>query len=121
VDAVVVGDQQNGHSDVIKNFAYFALEVIMVLVGSEGRGRAIRKALESARHTSGRRADFLRPEPRIDQRDARVISRLTSQSEQTPYSLMNEPARTVFTVARHAVDGSIPSARARHSSQKPRG
>jgi len=75
----------------------------------------------TAGRTSGRRVNLLRPESRIDQRGARVISRLTPQSEQTPYSLMNEPARTVFTVARHAVDGSIPSARARHSSQKPRG
>ena len=45
VDAVVVRDEQNGHSDgpglecsrrnvhVLKNFAYFALEVILVLVG----------------------------------------------------------------------------------------
>jgi len=65
-------------------------------------------------YTSGRRVDVLRPELRFDHGDARVISRLTPQTEQTPYSLINKPARTDFVAARYAVDGSIPSARARH-------
>ena len=50
-----------------------------------------------------------------------MISRLSPQSEQTPYSLTDDPARPVFTAARYAVEGSIPSARAKHSSQKLRG
>ncbi|PYN88098.1 MAG: hypothetical protein DMD89_36330 [Candidatus Rokuibacteriota bacterium] len=68
----------------------------------------------SARRTSGRRVHLLRPESQIDQRDARVTSRLTPQSEQTPYSRMNELERTAFIVVRHAVAGTMPSARARH-------
>jgi hypothetical protein len=58
---------------------------------------------------------------RIDQRDARVTSRLSRQFEQTPYSLMHILDRPAFTAARYAVEGSIPSARATHSSQKLRG
>src|SRR2546426_543302 len=68
-----------------------------------------------------RGVDVLRPEFRDDQRDAREISRLSSQFQQTPYSLMCVSERPVLTAARYAVDGSIPRARAKHSSQKLRG
>jgi len=65
--------------------------------------------------------DVLRPEFRVDQQDARETSRPSSQLEQTPYSLMCVSERPVLTAARYAVEGSIPRARARHSSQKLRG
>src|SRR6266850_1748134 len=63
---------------------------------------------------------FLRPEFRGAQLGARVTSRLSRQSEQTPYCLMHAPDRATFTAARCPVEGSIPSARARHRSQRGR-
>ena len=64
---------------------------------------------------------FSRLSTPIGQRDARVTSRLSPQSEQAPYSLTCVPACPVFTAARYAVEGSMPSARAKHWSQKLRG
>lgn len=52
-----------------------------------------------AEDTSGRRVDSLRPEFRIDQLHPRVISRLSPQSNEVPYSLMNPPHRPAFTTA----------------------
>src|SRR5262249_5895774 len=53
-------------------------------------------------------------------RGARVTRRLSPHSEHTPYSLTNPPARAIRVAARCPVDGSIPTARPRHRSQKNR-
>ncbi len=59
------------------------------------------------------------PAPRTQQ-GARVTRRLSPHSEQTPYSLTNPPARAIRVAARCPVDGSIPTVRPRHRSQKKR-
>ena len=54
------------------------------------------------------------------QQGARVTRRLSPHSEHTPYSRTNPPARAIRVAARCPVDGSIPTARPRHRSQKNR-
>jgi hypothetical protein len=49
-----------------------------------------------------------------------VTRRLFPDSEHALYSLMNAGPCVIFTAARYAVEGSIPSARATHASQKLR-
>src|SRR5215470_16677482 len=58
--------------------------------------------------------------PRPRQQGARVTRRLSPHSEHTPYSLTNPPVRAIRVAARWPVDGSIPTARPRHRSQKNR-
>ena len=52
--------------------------------------------------------------------EARVMSRLAPQSEQSAYSRTNPVSRVDRVAARYAVDGSIPIPLAAHASQKLR-